>query len=108
MSQGIAKDQMDQFILDQVRDHFSPQHMDLVNESHMHAVPKNSKTHFKLIVVAAYFSGQKKVARQRAINKVLAPAFEAGLHALSMALFSPEEWAQSPQVLESPKCAGSH
>ena len=70
MSQRIAKEEMDQFILEQVRQHFSPQHVDLLNESHMHAVPKNSKTHFKLILVAAHFSGQNKVARQRAVNIV--------------------------------------
>ena len=33
----------------------SPLHLDVLNESHMHSVPPNSETHFKVTVVAAAF-----------------------------------------------------
>lgn len=32
-------------------------HLDIINESYMHNVPKGSETHFKVIVVSDKFSG---------------------------------------------------
>lgn len=31
-------------------------HLEIINESHMHNVPKNSETHFKVMVVSDQFS----------------------------------------------------
>ena len=33
----------------------SVEHLELSNESYMHAVPKNSETHFKLVLVSEAF-----------------------------------------------------
>lgn len=33
------------------------QHVNVINESHMHNVPKGSETHFKVVVVSAKFDG---------------------------------------------------
>ena len=46
------------------------------NESHMHSVPPNSETHFKVTLVSADFEGQMKVRRHQAIYKVLADELE--------------------------------
>ena len=32
-----------------------PKHLEILNESHMHNVPSNSETHFKLVVVTDQF-----------------------------------------------------
>ena len=34
---------------------FSPLHLDILNESYMHNVPKGSETHFKVVVVSSQF-----------------------------------------------------
>ena len=35
--------------------YFSPYHLDILNESYMHNVPKGSETHFKVVVVSEKF-----------------------------------------------------
>lgn len=79
------------------------------NESHMHSVPPNSETHFKVTMVSQAFAGQMKVKRHQAIYKVLSEELEmaGGVHALALHLYSPEEWEASGQsVPASPNCMG--
>ncbi len=53
------------------------------------------QTHFTVLVVAAAFRGQTRVARSRAAHAALAqefgPAEAGGMHALSLTLRTPEE-----------------
>jgi acid stress-induced BolA-like protein IbaG/YrbA len=42
-----------------------PTELHVINESYMHAVPKNSETHFKVVVVSPAFEGLKLIARHR-------------------------------------------
>ena len=72
---------------------FSPAHVEIVNESHMHNVPRGSETHFKasgaqsfarrlrrltrtdaaqVIVVSDSFAEQKLIQRHRMVNEALA------------------------------------
>ena len=37
---------------------FNPQHLDVLNESYMHNVPKGAETHFKVVVVSDKFNDQ--------------------------------------------------
>jgi BolA protein len=84
-----------------------PVHLEVVNESHMHNVPPGSESHFKVFVVSPEFEGQKRVARQRAINRILADELADGVHALSMHTMTPAEWeAADHETLASPKCLG--
>ncbi len=64
------------------------------NESHMHSVPPNSETHFKVTLVSADFEGQMKVRRHQAIYKVLADELAGPVHALALHLYTPEEWTE--------------
>ena len=72
----------------------------------MHSVPKNSETHFKIIVVSNNFNGKTKIAIHREINDKLKEEFNSGLHALSIAAYTPEEWNKKPKIPESEKCLG--
>ena len=49
-----------------------PEHLEVINESHMHNVPAGSELHFKVVIVSGAFEGQGRVARQRAVNRALA------------------------------------
>ena len=40
-----------------LRDKLTPQHLEVVNESHMHSVAPGSETHFKVIVVSSLCEG---------------------------------------------------
>eukprot|EP00126_Sphaerothecum_destruens_P004149 Sdes_comp18024_c0_seq1m7335 len=85
---------------------FSPVHLEILNESFMHNVPKGSETHFKLIIVSPKFESLNMLARHRAVQKLLAEEFSRGLHALSLNTFTPEQWEQQRPISPSPKCMG--
>ena len=87
-----------------LQQHFTPQLIDLSNVSHQHQVPEGSESHFKLTLVATQFTGQNRIVRHRMVNTLLLAEMNSGLHALSLALYSPEEWAKHPDQLQIPPC----
>ncbi|QQD21677.1 BolA family protein [Venatoribacter cucullus] len=96
-------------IADQIRTKLAvlnPEHLELLNESHMHAGPATD-SHFKLVLVSAAFNGQRVVARHQQIYKLLAAELQGPVHALALHLYSPDEWQQAT-VPPSPQCQGGH
>lgn len=83
---------------------FSPLFLTVEDESQNHHVPENAQTHFKIIAAAAQFEGLTRVQRHRLINTLLQNEFDTGMHALSMFLYSLEEWNAKKTVPESPNC----
>lgn len=84
-----------------------PVHLEVVNESHMHSVPANSETHFKVTVVSDRFAGKMLVARHRLVNELLAQELSGGVHALALHTRTPDEWfEQGGAVPDSPQCMG--
>lgn len=84
----------------------NPSFVELINESHNHSVPKNSETHFKLLLVSDLFVGLNRVQRQRKVYDLLAEELKNGVHALTMRLLTPEEHAKEQAAFESPDCHG--
>ncbi len=85
----------------------TPLHLEVVDESHMHAVPAGAESHFKLLVVSDQFAGQGLVARHRTLNRLLREEFDHGLHALALHAWTPDEWlAKGGAAPESPLCLG--
>lgn len=79
----------------------------LENESHMHSVPNDSETHFKLLIVSDQFEGLSKVARQRLVYSHLDTEFKSGLHALTLRAVSFEERKNGQgDNFVSPECLG--
>lgn len=85
---------------------FTPTYLRVDNESHMHAVPRGSETHFKVTVVAQTFEGMGLLARHRAVNTCLAEELKSGVHALSITARTPLQWEQDHTVAKSPACLG--
>lgn len=68
---------------------FSPERLIVINESHLHAGHQpdfhgTGETHMRVRIVSSAFIGMNRVARHRAINDLLKPEFDAGLHALAV------------------------
>lgn len=93
-------------IQEKIEQSFDVAHMQLENESHMHSVPENSETHFKLLLVTDDFQQQRKVARHQSVYKVLQEELAAGVHALALHLYTEQEWQEKQIVPESPQCLG--
>lgn len=86
---------------------FRPELLDVANESHMHSVPANSETHFKVVIVSAGFEGKRKVARHQQVYAALAEQLAGPVHALALHTYTPAEWAQRQQLSPtSPDCHG--
>ena len=79
---------------------------EIENESHKHSVKPGSETHFKVTVASAAFEGKSRLDRHRAVHAALRTELDTGLHALSIAAFTPDEWASAPERLASPACLG--
>mmetsp|Transcript_23451 Transcript_23451/g.34586 ORF Transcript_23451/g.34586 Transcript_23451/m.34586 type:complete len:176 (+) Transcript_23451:378-905(+) len=91
---------------------FNPTHLEVINESHMHNVPANSETHFKVVVVSSKFESAKGlVQRHRMINGVLSEEIRGPVHALSIVAKTPEQWEKlksegKDKIGASPSCRG--
>jgi len=96
-----------QTIEQRVKDSFTVEYFELLNESHQHAGPA-TESHFKLTVVAPEFEGLRLVQRHQKVYALIQELMQNGpLHALSLHLFSPEEWQKrGGEVAESPNCRG--
>lgn len=46
---------VEQVIVKTIHENLKPMHLEVVNESYMHNVPKGSETHFKVLVVSDVF-----------------------------------------------------
>lgn len=94
-----------------LRSSLSPSFLEVVNESHMHNVPKGSQTHFKVVIVASQFEGLSAVKRHQLVYGVLREELakkpiHGGIHALAITSRSPSEWAADPASNTSPLCMG--
>eukprot|EP00051_Salpingoeca_urceolata_P002132 m.47489 g.47489 ORF g.47489 m.47489 type:complete len:139 (-) comp11922_c0_seq2:44-460(-) len=81
-------------------------HLDIINESYMHNVPKGSETHFKVVAVSPMFEGMPLIKRHRLVNETLAEELASSVHALSIVARTPAQWEKSSTVDKSPNCLG--
>jgi BolA protein len=79
---------MDEKIKQLLSEAYAPEHLEIINESHLHAGHAgddgSGETHYKIAITAKKFDGMNRVARQRDVMKLLKPCFDAGLHALTL------------------------
>ncbi|MDR9830179.1 transcriptional regulator BolA [Vibrio sp. FNV 38] len=86
---------------------FDPSHLQVIDESYMHSVPVGSESHFKLIIVATEFEGQRLIARHRMVNQVLSEELANEIHALAMHTYTEAEWRLEQGFSpDSPMCMG--
>ncbi len=97
-------------VTEKLREKLTPQHLEVVNESHMHSGPKDAETHFKVVVVSPLFEGMSSVKRHQLVYGALGDMMgkkpsQGGIHALAITSRTPAEWAASPEANVSPLCA---
>jgi BolA protein len=84
-----------------LRKDFSPQYLEVFNESDQHSGP-GFETHFRVRLISSFFESRSLVERHRLVYKSLQAELDAGLHALSLEVFSTNEEAK---FQKSPPCA---
>ena len=72
-----------------------PTHLDLVNESHLHAghgsTPDTGESHFRVLIASDAFNGKSRIERHRIVNDVLRDELKDGVHALAIKAVAPGE-----------------
>lgn len=74
---------------------FAPAHLDVIDESHLHAGHAGHRpgggTHYRVYIVSSAFSGKSRVERHRMVNTQLAEALAGSVHALALTALAPGE-----------------
>lgn len=75
---------------------FSPERLVVIDESQHHAghqpdITGTGETHMRVRIVSSAFTGMTRLARHRAVNDLLKPELDAGLHALAIEPAAPGE-----------------
>lgn len=106
MSTEQSTETIDQSIENKLSQRFDPAYLEVINESGQHSRP-GTQTHYKVILVTEAFAGASRVQRHRDVSACLETEFNAGVHALSLKLYTPAEWeARHGAVPPSPHCRG--
>jgi stress-induced morphogen len=94
-------------ITEKLSEKFSPIYLEVVNESHMHNVPANSETHFKVTIVSEGFEHKRLIQRHRMVNELLSEELAGSVHALAMHTYTVSDWAKKQEASpDSPNCLG--
>lgn len=96
-----------QLITHKLQECFTPDYLEVIDESGQHNVPPGSESHFKVTIVATEFEQLGLVKRHQAVYVALSQIMKDGIHALALHTLSPREWlAKNQRVTESPPCLG--
>ena len=78
--------------------------LNIEDESGNHRRP-GVETHFRVVAVSDKFQPLSRIARHRLVNALVEDEFKTGLHALSLHLYTPDEWTQRGNPApKSPRC----
>lgn len=87
---------------------FDPVYLEVVDESYRHNVPAGAESHFKVVMASERFTGERILARHRAIYGVLAQELAGPVHALALHAYTLKEWAGLQNAVPaSPPCRGT-
>ena len=99
----MIKESIESTINSIIEESYNPVYVELVNESFMHNVPKDSESHFKLIIVSDIFKDMTLVQRHKHIYSSLKTIMN-NIHALSINAFDIDEFKLNPTKSMSPDC----
>lgn len=82
-------------------------HIEIINESHLHNTPPDSESHFKAILVSDDFVQKMPVKRHQMVYSLLTEEMQHSIHALALHTYTPDEWQErQQQAPSSPDCKG--
>lgn len=73
---------------------FSPTHLEIIDESHLHAGHEGAKAgggHYVVHIVAEGFTEKSRIQKHRMVNDACKHLFPKTIHALSIQAKAPEE-----------------
>ncbi len=84
----------------------NPVHIEVINETHMHNVPEDADSHFKVTVVSERFNEMPLIKQHRLVNAALSDELKQ-IHALALHTYTPDQWFErTGGAPQSPPCHG--
>ena len=82
-------------IINKLREAFSPESLDVADESHLHeghaGHRPGGETHYRVYIVSPAFEGKSRVERHRMVNAALETELKGSVHALAIKAQAPNE-----------------
>ena len=86
---------MRQTITEKLHEAFTPESLDVQDESHLHeghaGHRTGGETHFRIYIVSQAFKGKSRIERHRMINSALSGELAGSVHALAIHAQAPGE-----------------
>jgi BolA protein len=89
----VSTDRVKQ-IQDRLEAAFSPSHLQVKDQSHLHAGhagARDGRGHFEVTIVADAFAERGRIERHRLVYEALGQMMQTDIHALKINAFSPTE-----------------
>ena len=83
-----------QQIRERLEDEFAPSHLQVKDQSHLHAGHAGARDgmgHFEVTIIAGAFAGKSRIQRHRLVYASLGSLMQTDIHALKINAFSPDE-----------------
>jgi len=93
MAQASTQD----IIRKKLTDALAPDHLEIVDQSHLHAGHAGARAgggHFEVAICSRRFEGLGPAQRHRLVYKALADEMNREIHALALVTLTPQEWSQ--------------
>jgi BolA protein len=81
-------------IREQLTAAFEPEALEIEDESHLHAGhagARDGRGHYRVMIVAAAFTGLNRVQRHRLVYEALGSMMTTDIHALALQAYAPTE-----------------
>jgi BolA family transcriptional regulator, general stress-responsive regulator len=86
---------VEQTIREKLARALQPVHLEVINESHLHAghrgSPGTGESHFRVLIVSPSFAGKSRLERHRLVNAALSAELAGKVHALALNAYAPDE-----------------
>jgi BolA family transcriptional regulator, general stress-responsive regulator len=93
--QGMMLGPMGEALSRKLKQVFTPQSLDVIDESLLHAghagAHPQGESHFRIDIVAEVFAGKSRIERHRMVNEALAAELRSRVHALAIRAKAPED-----------------
>jgi BolA protein len=80
----------------ELREAFAPVHLEVVDESELHRGHPGATSgggHFRVRLTSSRFEGRSRTERHRLVYSALGDLMGSEIHALTLELWTPDEWA---------------
>ena len=86
---------LEQQIYEALKQSFAPRHLDVINESQLHAGHAgddgSGESHWKVVIASDRFLGMTRLAKHRAVHAALGSGILSRIHALSLEIQTGEQ-----------------